>query len=211
MSADGRETDATIAGVGTVYTQNVVSPRLGLTAVLDGSGRTLLRASYGRFNQGVLTGELDPISQGTTPITTMGYEAATGGYTRLISVVDPKINLALDPKTRSPRTDEFSVALDREITPRRASVGRLHPEARPRLHRLGRPGGPYREEARTIGGVTVPVFALTNATSDRRFFLTNPDSLFVHYDGLVASVETRRSDLWQVSGSYTFRARMAGR
>ena len=204
VSADGRETDATIAGVGTVYTQNVVSPRLGVTAVLDGSGRTLLRASYGRFNQGVLTGELDPISQGTTPITTMGFEAATGGYTRLISVVDPKINLALDPKTRSPRTDEFSVALDREITPRvRASVAYIRKRGRDFIGWVDRAGA-YREEARTIGGVTVPVFALTNATSDRRFFLTNPDSLFVHYDGLVANVETRRSDLWQVSGSYTF-------
>src|SRR4030095_9914359 len=103
---DGRETDAINPGVGTLYTQNVVSPRLGLTTILDQSGHTLLRASYGRFNQGVLTGELDPISQGTTSTRTMAYDTATGGYTQLVSVVDPKINLALDPNTRTPHTDE---------------------------------------------------------------------------------------------------------
>jgi hypothetical protein len=34
--------------------------RLGLAAKLSADGRTKLRASYGRFSQGVLTGELEP-------------------------------------------------------------------------------------------------------------------------------------------------------
>ena len=71
LDADGNETGAIEPGLGTMYTWNVISPRLGLTAKLDRSGRTVLRASYGRFNSGVLTGELDPISPGTTPTTTM--------------------------------------------------------------------------------------------------------------------------------------------
>ena len=43
------------------------------------------------------------------------FDPATGGYTPLVSVVDPKINLQLDPHTRAPRTDEYSVGVDREI------------------------------------------------------------------------------------------------
>ena len=85
-------------------------------------GRTMLRASYGRFNQGVLTGELGPIHPGVTPTTTMAFNAATGGYTRLVSVVDPRINLALDPNTRTPHTDQYSIGLDREIAPRLAAA-----------------------------------------------------------------------------------------
>src|SRR4029078_8563507 len=57
VDAEGRETDETLNGLGTLYTWNVVSPRLGLTTRLTSDGRTVLRASYGRFNQGVLTGE----------------------------------------------------------------------------------------------------------------------------------------------------------
>ena len=51
--ADGRDTGETIRGLGTLYTWNVFSPRLGMTAKLSADGRTLLRASYGRFHQGV--------------------------------------------------------------------------------------------------------------------------------------------------------------
>ena len=49
----GHETGAIISGLGTLYTWNVLSPRLGVTAKLSADGRTMLRASYGRFSQGV--------------------------------------------------------------------------------------------------------------------------------------------------------------
>jgi hypothetical protein len=205
VSADGRETDAKSEGVGTVYTQNVLSPRFGLTARLDRTGRTVLRASYGRFNQGVLTGELDPISQGTTPITTRAYESATGNYTRLISVVDSRINVALDPETRSPHTDEFSLALDREIRAQwRASVAYIRKRGTDNIAWVDR-GGRYQEQVQTLpDGTGLPVFALTNATSDRRFILTNPGNMFVSYNGLLFAAEKRFSKGWQASGSYTY-------
>jgi hypothetical protein len=205
VDAEGRETSGVLAGVGTVYTQNIVSPRAGFTARLDGSGRTALRANYGRFNQGVLTGELDPISQGTTATTTLAYAAATGAYTQLVSRIDPKINLALDPNTHTPHTDEFSLALDRELSPRvRASAAYIRKRGTDFIGWLDR-GGQYREEQRTLAdGANLPVFVLTNRTSDQRFFLTNPDNLFAAYDGLVVALEKRLAKRWQASGSYTY-------
>ena len=204
LDADGNETGAIEPGLGTMYTWNVISPRLGLTAKLDRSGQTVLRASYGRFNSGVLTGELDPISPGTTPTTTYAYDAATGGYTRFVSTVDSHL-YSLDPDTRTPHTDEFSLALDRDVTPRlRASAAYVRKRGRDFLGWIDT-GGQYREETRPLanGGV-LPVFVLTNPTGDRRFFLTNPDGFFVHYDGLVVALEKRMSKGWQASGSYTY-------
>ncbi|HYN07751.1 MAG TPA: TonB-dependent receptor [Vicinamibacterales bacterium] len=205
VDSEGRETDSVLPGVGTVYTWNVVSPRLGVNMKLDRSARTMVRANYGRFNQGVLTGELDPISQGATPTTTMAYEAATGGYTRLVSKVDPKVNQALDPDTRTPHTDEFSLALDREIAPRvRASVAYIGKRGRDYLAWTD-VGGQYSEGTKPLdNGTVLPVFDLTNSTADRRFLLTNPENFFVNYDGLVVAVEKRLSKGWQASGSYTY-------
>jgi hypothetical protein len=205
VSADGHETDAVLKGIGTVYTHNVVSPRLGLTAKLDGNGRTLLRASYGRFSQGVLTGELDPISQGATATTTMQYDAATGDYTKLVSVVDPKINVALDPHTRAPHTDEYSLALDREIAPGlRASGAYVRKRGTDFIAWVDR-GGQYIQDTTTLAdGTILPVFRLANAASDRRFVLTNPDGFFVAYDAMVVALEKRASKTWQASGSYTY-------
>lgn len=205
VDAEGHETSAVTQGLGALYTWRVVSPRLGFTVKLDRSGRTTLRANYGRFNQGVLTGEFDPISPGTPATTTMAYVASTGGYDRLISVVDPKINHALDPRTRTPHTDEMSLALDREIGRRlKASAAYIRKRGGDFIGWVDT-GGQYRPERRELSdGTVLPVFVLTNAPSARRFLLTNPENLFLAYDGVVIAMEKRLASRWQASGSYTY-------
>jgi len=201
----GGETDATVMGLGTLYTWNVWSPRLGVTAKLTADGRTMLRASYGRFHQGVLTGELAPIHPGQTPITTMAFDLATGGYTRLVSVVDPKTNLSLDPETGAPQTDEYSVGVDREL-------GRGLSVAIAYVRKNGSDfigwtdtGGIYREETRTmVDGKVVPVLVLTNGTASRRFLLTNQHDYSLTYSGLVTAFEKRQSNGWHAFASYTW-------
>ena len=69
------------------------SPRLGVVSKLTGDGRTVLRVSYGMFHQGLLTGEFAAIHPGATPTTTAAFDHATGGYTTLVKVDDPRINL----------------------------------------------------------------------------------------------------------------------
>jgi hypothetical protein len=120
IDAEGHKTGGIIPGLGTLYTWNVVSPRLGITAKLTADGLTILRGSYGRFNQGVLTGEIGPIHSGVAPVTTTQFDEATGGYTQFISTVDRNINLLLDPDTRTSRTDEYSIGVDRELSSRLA-------------------------------------------------------------------------------------------
>jgi hypothetical protein len=176
-----------------------------VTAKLTDTGRTILRASYGRFNQGVLTGELSPFHPGVTPTTTMQFDAATGGYTTLVTVIDPRINLALDPDTRTPRSDEYSIGLDRELTPRlAAAVAYIHKEGSDFIAWTD-VGGQYREETRTLAdGRSLPVYVLTNGTAARRFLLTNPDDYSLSYNGLVLALDKRRSHGWQATGSYTY-------
>ena len=115
LDTEGRETRDTIQGLGLMYTWNVWSPRFGLTLRLTGDGRTVLRGSFGRFHQGMLTGELAPFHPGATAITTTQFESATGAYTREMSTVDPLRNLEYAPGTRTPYTDAWSVGLDRQL------------------------------------------------------------------------------------------------
>ena len=205
LDADGNETGIVISGLGTLYTWNVVSPRLGATAKLSADGRTFLRVSYGRFNQGVVTGELAPLHPGQTAVTTRGFDSATAGYTRIVSVVDPKRNLQLDSAMRPPRTDQYSMGVDRELG-RRIAIGIVY------VRKQGDDfigwtdvGGQYRADTRTLpDGRTLPVSVLVNGTAARRFLLTNPDGYSLTYNGLVTVVEKRRSNGWQAFGSYTF-------
>jgi hypothetical protein len=210
LDSEGRDTGDIFRGLGTLYTWNVWSPRLGFTTKLSADGRTMLRASYGRFSQGVLTGELSPFHPGVTPIKTDAFDPLTGGYTRNVSVVDSRINLLLDPEMRAPRTDEYSIGVDREVGRRLAVAIAYIRKDGGNFIGYTDVGGQYREEARTLpDGRSVPVFALVNGTAARRFLLTNPEGYALTYNGLVMAVDKRRSHGWQAFGSYTF-SRVSG-
>jgi hypothetical protein len=203
--AQGNETGATINGLGTLYSWNVVSPRLGLTARLTSDGRTIFRASYGRFHQGVLTGELATVHPGLTPTTTAGFDQATGQYSRIISVVDPTINVRIDSSTRSPRTDQIGFSIDREVA-RSATVTIAY------VKKNGGDfigwtdvAGVYRSETRTLpDGRSIPVLALTNGTASRRFLLTNQSDYRLRYNGVMLAFDKGWSSGWQALASYTW-------
>jgi len=205
VDLQGNETSDIITGLGTLYTWNILSPRLGVTAKLTNDNRTILRASYGRFHQGILTGEGSQVHPGLTPTTTMDFEQSTGGYTKLNSVVDPKVNLFIDRKTRSPRTDEYSIGVDRDLGGRvSASVAYIRKAGSDYIGWVDR-GGVYTATTQTLAnGQTIPLFVLANSQADRRFWVTNPDGYFMTYNGLVIAAERRPYRGWQVFGSYTY-------
>jgi hypothetical protein len=205
VDLQGHDTDQIVRGAGKLYTWNLWSPRAGATAKLTADGRTIVRASYGRFSQGVLTGELEAFHPGQTPVTTRAFESATGGYTRVLSELNNKVNVLLDRNTRAPRSDEYSVGVDRQVG-RRFSVGLAYIRKQG-SHFIGwaEVGGQYRDDLRVLpDGTSVPVLALTNAARDRRFLLTNPPGYSLTYSGLVVAFEKHRSGRWHARGSYTF-------
>jgi hypothetical protein len=204
VDAEGHETRGIVNGLGHLYSWNILSPRLGITAKLSADGRTMLRASYGRFSQGVLTGELGYFHPGVSVVTTAQFDASTGEYTRIVSRIDPA-NLRIDPATRAPRTDEYSAGIDRELG-RQVSVALayVHKDG---AHFIGWTDldSAYREETLTLpDGGRLPLFVLVNPRPDRQFMLTNPEGYSLNYDGLVAVIEKRRSRGWHAFGSYTF-------
>jgi hypothetical protein len=204
VDAQGSTTNDIVAGLGRLYTWNLVSPRMGVTAKLTPDARTVLRASYGRFNQGVMTGELEPFHPGAQSTTTADYDPESLTYTRNVSTVDPRRNLLLDAGIRAPHTDEYSIGVDREL---RAGVA----VAAAYIRKNGADfigwadtGGQYRERAQALSnGRIIPVFDLVNGPAARRFLLTNPDGYSLTYHGLMMVVERRRSHGWQAFGSYT--------
>ena len=133
-----------------------VAASLGVTTKLSDDGRTMLRGSYGRFSQGVLTGEFGSVHPAVSPVTTNGFDPATGGYTRRISVVDGRLNLLVDSDTRAPRTDDIDRSRSRNRSPGRG-IDRLHPKEQRNFIGWEDIGGQYREVMQTIAP-QLPVF-----------------------------------------------------
>ena len=208
VDAAGHETDQDVPGLGTLYTWNLFSPRLGVVAKLTADGRTILRASYGRFNQGVLTGELGLFHPAVAPTITTAFDPATGGYTTPVSTVDPAINLRIDPHTQAPHSDEYSIGLDRQVAPRLALAVAYVRKNGGDFVGWTDVAGQYRADTRLLpDGRTIPVLALDTLVTPidaRRFLLTNQDNYSLTYNGLVVVAEKRPSHGWQAFGSYTF-------
>jgi hypothetical protein len=208
LDPGGRETEGTITGLGAMYTWNVWAPRLGATIKLTADGRTMLRASYGRFFQGVLTGELEPFHRGAVSVTNVAFSPATGDYSGPSTTVDPAVNLQFDPDTRAPRTDEYSVGVDRALGDRLTlSFVYVHKDGDDFIGWTDVAGQYVAGTATLADGRSVPVLRLDTAvspTSARRFLLTNPDDYSLTYHGLVMAAEKRRSEGWQGFASYTW-------
>ena len=150
--AQAHETAEIVRGLGTLYTWNLFSPRVGVTAKLTADGRTMLRASYGRFSQGVMTGELEAFHPGATATTTTAFDSATGGYTIPVSVVDPRTKSATRCRdARAALARVLHRGRSRSWPPARGG-GRLHREERHRLHRMDRRGRPICREDADVEG-----------------------------------------------------------
>jgi hypothetical protein len=64
--------------------------------------------------------------------------------------------------------------------------------------------GRYRSELASLpDGRTITVHQLDSPARDRRFFLTNPDEYSLTYNGVVLTLDKRRSRGWQAFASYT--------
>jgi hypothetical protein len=208
LDRDGGETDGVIDGLGTMYVWNQWSPRLGVTTKLSADGRTMLRVSYGRFFQGVLTGELEPFHRGATAVTTDAFNPVTGDYSGVRRTVDPRVNLQFDRETRAPRTDEYAIGVDRAIGRRVAlSVAYVRKDGSDYVGWTDVAGRYVADTQALADGRSVPVFRLDTSVTPpgaRRFRLTNADSYALTYDGLVLALDKQRSDGWQAFASYTW-------
>ena len=109
LDKNGNETGAIIDGRGTMGTWDTVSPRLFGTIKLDASGKMLLWGGYGRYSQGLFTGEISSFHPGTTPVTTIDEPS---GIRR---TVNPAAQLQFDPELHLPYTDQYFIGLDRQF------------------------------------------------------------------------------------------------
>jgi hypothetical protein len=201
----GNKTSTTIPGLGTLYTWNVVSPRVGAAFKITSDGKTVVRTSYSRFFQGILTGELAPIHPGMTPITDARFDATTGQYSRIVSITYPQTNIAIDSHTRDPYTNQYSLSIDREFPSRlAASIAYVRKDGHDVISWTDT-GGVYAPRTTTLpNGQVLPVLALVNSTADRRFLLTNPDGYFLKYNGMTITLRKIQSRRWSLMSSYTF-------
>ena len=191
-------TGATVAGLGDMFTWNLVSPRAGVNYKLTADGKTIVRATYGRAYRQILLNEIDVVHPGIADLTQRSFSAATGGYTTLVSVTNARSNLRIDPDMTAPKSDTFSVGLDRQLVAQLAlNLSYVHKKG-DNIIGWRDIGGVYGQSTTVLpDGRSLTIFPILNSPSARIFLRTNRPDYSDTYDAFVASLVKRMSNRWQ--------------
>jgi len=187
---------------------NTFSPRLGVTVRADRSGKTVVKANYGRFFGKLATSMFNSMSPGATPTTTLRYNTATRAYDIPFSVVDNRINFSVNPDLQNQYTDQLFLGLERELFANMGVNVSFVWKEESNFIRLQDVRGSYAERAivDTFEGRTFPlnVFNLTSSQASRLFQVINREDFDQSFKSAVIELNKRFSNSWQSQGSYTW-------
>jgi hypothetical protein len=212
LDREGNETGQKSPAVDELFTWNTVSPRLGINWKLDGEGKTVLKAHYGKYYRGIVTGEFDNTSPAITPRYLFSGTYDAQGNPEGLELVSDNTNLRVDPNFESPYTHQVTVGVERELV---NNLGLMVHYVHKRGERYGGYqdiGGEYVADTFVdeVSGARIPVQRLVNDPSERIFQLTNPDGMFSRFNGVTVQLVKRMADNWQMTSSFVW-GRSTGR
>lgn len=183
-----------------VYSWSEISPRIGVNYRLNESGRTVVKAHYGRYYKGLESVEFRPAAQS---ITTQFQFTLDGNGNRINVVPIQAANLRIDPTFKSPYSDQYIVQLEQQLT---TDLG-LQVNY---VHKAGEDYGAWQDitgqyaqvpYVDNVGidasGETVMIYRLLSNPGDRVFLQTNPDGMYMRYNGVTIMGTKRMSHNWQ--------------
>ena len=205
LDATGAPTGAKSRAVDELFRWRAVSPRVGITYKLTESGTTLLKAHYGRYYRGIVTGEFDNTTPSITPRYLFSGTYSPAGAPLDTELVSDNSRLTVDPDLKNPYTDQFIVAWEQQFrTDIGFSVNYVHKRSE-RQTAFPDVGGQYQLVPYTApaGANVTQVYQLTSGADSRLFRLSNDDRMFSRYNGVAFELRKRMSDRWQANFGLT--------
>jgi hypothetical protein len=197
-------TGTVIPGVPDVGNWTTISPRFGLNYQLTPDRKTVFRATYGRYYDALIIGDWHGATPAQAPWYAYGYNWSTGEYDILWYVWEPLEELGIDEDLKPPYTDQFSLALEREILPNFSlSATFIYKDSLNVIARMNTASQyqeiPFYDE---YSGQTITVF--NQMYPIQNFYLiTNPGDKMT-YRGLMLVANKRFSNNFQIYSSFTW-------
>jgi hypothetical protein len=203
LDASGSPTGKMSPANDDVYHWNTLSPRVGINYRVNESGKTLVKAHYGRYYKLLEAAEFRAAVPSISTLFNFTVDAA-GNRTNLSPVAGA--NLRIDPSFKSPYSDQYILQFEQQLT---TDIGMQVNY----VHKEGGDYGAWQDIAGTyvqvpyidsiansgpLGtGQTVMVYRLTSNPADRVFLQTNPDGMYMRYNGVTLTGTKRMSHNWQ--------------
>lgn len=197
---------------GTVFKTQPVSPRLGVAWDVASDHKTVVRAGYGRFHEGLYTTVYDFLNTSAlTPV--IRYDVLPGGTLQELQRT-ATTTLALDDNVAHAYVEQFVIGVERQLF---ASVSVKAQYARRNFEEIwafvdrGSQYAPVQRRDPGPDGLAGTgddgaFLTLSNLLNPGQTFpvLTNPDGAVRRYDSAQLVGEKRMSDTWQMLAAYTW-------
>jgi hypothetical protein len=198
---------------GTVFSTQALSPRIGLAWELGRDHKTVLRAHYGHYHDGIYVQSFSFLNTaGLNPIITARVDGPNR-FTEINRSTLPS-NFAIDDDLVHPYTEQFLVGVERELFPQfslQAQFIRRNFENNLGFIDTGSIYDPVQRQdpgpdGRLNTGDDGTMLTVYNLRNPGRAFsvLTNPDGAYRRYTALQFIGRKRYADNWQVVASYTW-------
>src|SRR4029453_6428940 len=96
------------------YTWNIFAPRIGLNYKLTSDGKTVLKAHYGRYYPGGVTGAFGTSVPSISPVQFGIWNFETGAF-QDVELASGASNKVFSPDQKPPKKDQYVVGIEREI------------------------------------------------------------------------------------------------
>ena len=201
---DGWEkTDVITPGIDDLITWNVFSPRIGLAFQLTSDGKTLLKASYGRYYDAMHISNFAWPGPGYTDWYMYWWDAGLGEWEE-IDYAPGEIGYIMDPDIKNPYSEQLFVGLERELISD-FSVGAMY------IHKTE--GNSLGWEGRNTTYDQVQIVSDDNGQTYTAFdrtgpypetWQTNPEGYGQKFDGLIFTLDKKYSKDWMMFASLTW-------
>jgi hypothetical protein len=201
LNAQGVPTGEMSAANNNVYTWNTFSPRIGVNYQVTQSGSTVIKAHYGRYYKALEPNEY----RGAVPSIAPAFEFtldAAGNRTNVVQV-SSNANLRIDPNLKPAYNDQFIAQIEQELASNLGlQVNYVHKQGEGYTAWQDITGQyvqvPYVDSVGADAtGQTLMLYRLVSNPADRIFTQTNPDGMYMRYNGVTMALTKRMSQNWQ--------------
>jgi Carboxypeptidase regulatory-like domain/TonB dependent receptor-like, beta-barrel len=205
LDANMQPTGEKVPGQDNVLVWNTWSPRLGLVYQLTSDMKTILRANYGHYYDGMTLDIFARLSNGTPTMYAYGYNPDTGKYDDFWYSFDPASGYAMgNPKNSM--AQQFSVGITRElITDLSLELTYVYKytdnfytywNTTAKFEEV-----PYFDE---YAGKDIIVYNQTTPVEDNILTLQNLDVYKQKYQGFIIGLQKRLSNNWLLNTSFVW-------
>jgi len=205
LDANMQKTGEKVPGQDNILVWNNWSPRLGLVYQLTSDMKTILRANYGHYYEGMTLMIFAMMSKGFPTVYTYGYNPETDAYDDFWYSWDPSAGYGIGDVKNS-LCKQFSVGITRELFTDLALELTYVYKYTDNFYSRWNTSALFEqvEYLDEYAGKNITVYEQTTPAEDNFFTLLNPPEFKQKYRGLIIGLQKRLSNNWLLNTSFVW-------